>query len=56
MLSPGWRKWILPGTERDVGGESARVGEIQIARHSDCEDDLGVLQADSQASALSEAK
>ncbi len=39
-----------------MSGGWARVGEIQIARHSDCEDDLGVLQADSQASALSAAK
>ena len=26
MLSPGWRKWILPQTERDVGGMGTSWG------------------------------
>ncbi len=56
MLSPGWRKWILPETERDVSGESARVGEMQIARHSDCEDELVGLQEAVWQAALSAAK
>ncbi len=39
-----------------MSGESARVGEIQIARHSDCEDDLVGLQEPSWQAALSNAK
>jgi hypothetical protein len=30
MLSPGWRRWILPETERDVGGSQHGLGKYKL--------------------------